>query len=139
MSIRPFDELRFTHGSAWQLRIEAAGLTDTLNNVGEGYYEAWDTDQRGAVLAELERTQHAIARLRKQLTAPVEESLQGACEAPMTHEDGTTVPCTLIALHNRFEIPHQDEHGHQAKQLVSWSTIEEVRRVQEARERGEIT
>jgi hypothetical protein len=140
MSECPFDELRHTHRSAWQLRLDVARATKTVQTVGEGYYEAWGEDERAAADAELARAEQAITELRRRLAYPVNPRFQGWCRAPMHHvNSGEDWPCVLPALHLRFDEPHHDVHGHTAKPLVSQSTIDEVQRVQDARDRGEIT
>jgi hypothetical protein len=139
MTGRRFDEMSKKHRSALSLDMQLAVAGEALDTVGEGYYETWNPSVRVAALKSMARLQEQIEALREQLNRPVEETLQGQCLTPMDHVSGETWPCVLPALHRRFDEPHMDEHGHYAPLLVHWSTIEEVRRVQEARDRGEIT
>jgi hypothetical protein len=143
MSECPFDELRHTHRSAWQLRLDVARATKTVQTVGEGYYEAWGEDERAAADAELARAEQAITELRRRLAYPVKPELQGQCLAPMHHvNSGEDWPCILPAIHRLFDGEderHLDQHGHHAEPVVHAATIREVQRVQDARDRGEIT
>jgi hypothetical protein len=139
MSTHPFDERRKLHATALTLGTQMLEARQMLDEVGEGYYEAWDDSVRVAVIREMAHLQERIEALREKLNRPVEPALQGDCLAPMRHDSGVDFPCILPALHLRFDgEDHLDIHGHGAKQLVSWSTIEEVRRVQDMRDRGEI-
>jgi hypothetical protein len=61
------------------------------------------------------------------------------CQVPMVHPDATVAWCIRHKDHLRIDSDHLDEHGHTAPVLVSQSTIREVQRVQDMRDRGEIT
>jgi hypothetical protein len=143
MSERPFDELRHVHRTPTQLRMDMARATKVVQTVTEGYYEAWGIDARDAADAELARAEQAIAELRRKLAYPVKPELQGQCLAPMHHvNSGEDWPCILPAIHRLFDGEderHLDQHGHHAEPVVHAATIREVQRVQDARDRGEIT
>jgi hypothetical protein len=127
------------HQAALTMDLHLSNARGAIDEVSQGWYEQWPTSVRVAALRELTKLRDSIDTLMGQLNEPVEDSLQGRCEAPMHHAPPATGtwPCVLPALHQRFEVDHMDEHGHTAPLLVHWSTIMEVRAVQAARERGE--
>ena len=70
--------------------------------------------------------------------AAVERTHGGRCQVHLIHADKSEARCVLPKRHLLDDSDHVDDHGHHAPVLVHQSTIREVQRVQDMRDRGEI-